>query len=200
MQKEEGIKMSSHDIGQAGMRMTLGQNIRERRKELGLTMAQVAEATGLTASFISQVETGKTGTSIDSLRLISGALKTPIFQLLLNENDSVGMVTRKSKRLTLNLPDSHLMYELLIPDLNHSFELWMGHLEPGSPSSADLKGHQGEECLLVLQGVMQIELADEKHLLYPGDTIIYDGRVPHKATSVGDEELVFLSVVAPAMF
>jgi transcriptional regulator with XRE-family HTH domain len=182
------------------MRLSLGQRIRERRKELGLTMAQVADVTGLTVSFISQVETGKTGTSIDSLRLFSEALDTPIFQFLLGVDDSVGIVTRRSGRRTLDLPDSHLKYELLLPNLNHSFELWMGHLEPGSQSSGVLKGHRGEECLLVLQGVMQIELPDEKHLLSQGDTIIYDGRVPHKASNVGEEELVFLSVVAPAMF
>jgi transcriptional regulator with XRE-family HTH domain len=185
---------------QAKERLDLGKRIRARRKQMKLTIAQIAERTGLTVSFLSQVERGKTGISIGSLRAISEVLEVPIFHFLLEEEGSLGMVVRKNERKKLRLPDSHLTYELLVPDLNRSLEFWMGRLEPGAASSDAPKSHPSEECLLVLEGVMEIEIGTQTHVLYPGDSICYDGRIPHRAINRHDRELVFISAVTPPVF
>jgi transcriptional regulator with XRE-family HTH domain len=181
-------------------RLELGRQIRARRKQKDLTIAQVAKATGLTASFLSQVETGKTGLSISSLRAISEVLDVPIFHFLLDTNESLGLVVRKDSRKKLRLPDSQLTYELLVPDLNRSLEFWMGRLEPGAGSSDGPRSHPSEECLLVLQGTMELELGEETYTLREGDSICYDGRIPHKAINIGDGPLIFVSASTPPVF
>jgi len=180
--------------------LALGKTIRKRRKQMKLTIAQMAKQTGLTVSFLSQVERGKTGISINSLRKISEVLGVPIFHFLLEEHDCLGTLVRKNERKTLHLPDSHLRYELLVPDLNRSCEFWIGYLEPGAASSDEPMSHPAEECLLVLEGVMELQIGQETHILYPGDSISYDGRIPHRAISRADEELVFVSAVVPPIF
>lgn len=62
--------------------LQLGVVIRERRTELGLRLVEVAEQTGLSHSFLSQLERGKTRASMRSLFAIASALQTTQEQLL----------------------------------------------------------------------------------------------------------------------
>ena len=99
--------------------MEFGNRIRARRQELGLSLRELAEQVGLTASFLSQIERDLTSPSIESLRKISDALEVPIFHFLL-EVDKKSPVVRRGERLTLTLPNSDLSYKLLTPDLSRS--------------------------------------------------------------------------------
>src|SRR5213082_2977265 len=77
----------------------LGQGIRAERLRQGMTLAQLAELTGLSPSALSQIERGVTDPSIGSLRRIASALQVPFFQFLL-ERDSPDPVVRKNERQT----------------------------------------------------------------------------------------------------
>ncbi len=178
----------------------MGKRIRRRREEKSLSITELSERTGLTASFISQVETGKTGLSINTLRELSGALDVPVFHFLLDEDDSVGVVVRKDQRPILELPNSKIRYELLMPRLNLNLEVFVGYLGPGCQSTDTPHGHASDECLLILHGQMDFTLGDEHYVLQTGDSISYDGRIPHRAVNSGSEELVFVAAVSPPNF
>jgi transcriptional regulator with XRE-family HTH domain len=62
--------------------MELGNRLRARRQELGLSLRELAERVGLTASFLSQIERDLASPSIESLRKISDALEVPNFHFL----------------------------------------------------------------------------------------------------------------------
>jgi uncharacterized cupin superfamily protein len=109
-------------------------------------------------------------------------------------------VVRKDERVILQLPDSNLRYELLVPNLNYNLELFIANLDPGSHSSDEPRTHPADECLLILSGTMELILGEERHILYAGDSITYDGRIPHKAINTGDVPLVFVSAVSPPVF
>ena len=179
---------------------SLGKRVRQRREEMKLSLAELAKMTGLTPSFLSQVETGKTGLSINSLRLLSDVLAVPIFHFLLEEDDAIGGVVRQDQRKTIRFPNSDMRYELLVPNLNYSLEVWMGHMEPGMHSSDEPRTHPADECMVILQGTMELHLGQETHTLVAGDSITYDGRIPHKAINVSDEELIFISAMSPPVF
>ena len=74
--------------------MELGDRVRERRQQLGLSLRDLAERSELTASFLSQVERGVTSPSIDSLRRVANALDVPVFHFLL-EPDRESPVVRE---------------------------------------------------------------------------------------------------------
>ena len=50
---------------------------------------------------------------------------------------------------------------------------------PGQDSALNRSQHEGEEFLFVLAGVLEVEIAGERHRLEPGDAIYYDSRQPH---------------------
>jgi len=110
--------------------MELGNRLRARRQELGLSLRELAERVGLTASFLSQIERDLASPSIESLRKISNALEVPIFHFLV-EPDAKSPVVRRGERALLKLPDSNLTYQLMTPDLNRKMEAFW---PKGSPA------------------------------------------------------------------
>jgi transcriptional regulator with XRE-family HTH domain len=61
---------------------TLGQRLRARRLDLGLTLAEVSEASKLSLPYISNLERGRGNPTIDALKAIAKALKIPLGQLM----------------------------------------------------------------------------------------------------------------------
>jgi len=167
--------------------------------EKNLSLKDLAEKVSLTASFLSQVERELAEPSITSLRKIAEALEVPIFYFLLDDENS-SPVVRKNERKTLKFPESHVVFELLSPDLNRQMEVMIARLEVGAVSCNEPLSHPGEECIFVLQGAMDIEIGEEHYVLEEGDSIYYFAAIPHRLSSVGEEDLVFLSAITPPRF
>jgi transcriptional regulator with XRE-family HTH domain len=179
--------------------MELGQRIRERRQELGLSLRELAERVGLTASFLSQIERNLASPSIDSLRKVSDALEVPIFHFLLEPNLK-SPVVRRDQRVRLTLPDSDLTYQLLTPDLNRQMEAFLAEREPGQEKITVPLRQQTEEFMYVLQGQLEIQLSEEVYLLGPGDSIYFEGLMLRRLAARGDQTLRFISVITPPIF
>ncbi len=177
----------------------LGSRIRSKRLEKDLSLREVAEKAGLTASFLSQVERDLAEPSITSLRRIAQALGVPIFYFLLDSAEE-SPVVRSNARKVLRLPESHVTYELLSPDLDRKMEVVMGRLAPERSTCDVPLTHPGEECIIVLEGSADIELGTEVHRLDKGDSIYYFCSVPHKLMNVGDGDLKFIMVITPPAF
>jgi CheY-like chemotaxis protein len=68
-------------MSEAALRESLGAAIRERRKGLGLTLAQMAQRTGVSLGYLSQIELGKNSASIETLYRISLGLGIKMSEL-----------------------------------------------------------------------------------------------------------------------
>jgi len=179
--------------------MGLGQRIRARRNELGLTLRELAAEAGCTASFISQIERGQSSPSIESLQRISGALDVPIFHFLLEPRDR-SPVVRRDKRLKLTVPGSSLAYELLTPDLTRQMEAFLIEREPGEEKAVEPLRQYTEELIYVLQGQLEIQLGEDVYHMGPGDSIYFEGLVLRRIAARGDVTLRFISVITPPVF
>lgn len=177
----------------------LGLKIRTRRQELDMSIKQLADLTGLTSGFISQVERNQTEPSITSLRKLAEALEVAVFHFFIDEVNN-NCVVRKHQRQKIKFRDSHLAYELLSPDLNRQMEMFYAELEPKAATSDELMAHNGEEVILVLKGTMEITVGTDVYLLEEGDAIYYFASIPHRIVNIGDEELAFVSTITPPRF
>lgn len=177
----------------------LGKKIRETRVSEGMNLSQLAEKISKTSSYLSQIERGLAEPSITSLREISRALNVPMFYFL-NDSKEHCQVVRRDDRRTLTLPHSHISYELISPDLNRQMEIVYFKMEPGASTCESPLPHDGEECSLVLEGKMEIQIGDEFFTLGKEDSIYYKASIPHKITSIGEQDLVFVSSITPPRF
>ncbi len=187
---------------------SIALRIKGRRQEIGLSLRELARRTGLTASFLSQVERGQTNTSIDSLRRIATALGVPILHLLSDSQaDSAkptgpkhNPVVRANHRSRLSLPDSHVTYELLTPDLARKMEVFIGRLMPGKENVARPLREPTEECIYVLSGALCVGLDTDEYILYSGDTTYFEGALLRKLACASNEEVVWISIITPPVF
>jgi len=126
-------------------------------------------------------------------------LDVPIFYFLIDDKKQSAIV-RKNERRVLKFPESHLTYELLTPDLSKRMEIIRTRIEPGANTCTKPLSHKGEECTLVIQGKMLIQIGENEYELETGDTIYYIASIPHKITSIGKKSLVIISAMTPANF
>ena len=181
--------------------MGLGERIRARRKELGLSQSDLAERTGMTASFVSQVERGVTSPSIDSLYRISQALDVPVFHFLL-EPEATSPVVRHNERVQLAWPwaGPELAFQLLTPRTSQRLEAFLTEWQPGEGGSASGFGDATEEFIYVLDGQLEVRVGEEAYLLGPGDAICFEGVMLQGMEPRGDQTVRFLSVITPPAF
>lgn len=177
----------------------LGEKIRNKRMELGMSLKELAEKAGLTSGGLSQIERDLTDPSIASLRKIANVLDVAVFYFLMEETGT-NPVVRKKDRKILKLPKSHTSYELLCPDLKRQMEMFIGRLKPGASTGEKLNSQNGEEVILVMEGTMCIQILEDEYVLEEGDTIYFASSTLRKIKNIGDIELVIISTVTPPNF
>ncbi len=176
--------------------MHLGERIKARRKELRLSLRELAEQVDLTASFLSQIERDQSSPSIESLRKISNALDVPIFYFLIEANGR-SPVVRRNQRLTVGWPNSNLAFQLLTPDLQRKMEALLYEQEPTGEDFATPLDQLTEEFIYVLQGQLEIQLGEDVYRLGPGDTVYFEGPLLRRLAAIGDETLRVIAVITP---
>jgi transcriptional regulator with XRE-family HTH domain len=159
----------------------IGHRIKERRMEQNLSLRDLGTKTGLTASFLSQIENDLTEPSITSLQKIATALK----------------VVRDGSRRKLSFPNPHLTYELLTANLNRQMAGFIIQLKAGESHNAQQLYRATEEMMYVIQGELEIQVGENKHHLKSGDSIYYEGAQLTGFSSVGIEDLKVLCVITP---
>jgi transcriptional regulator with XRE-family HTH domain len=206
----------------------IGHRIKARRKQLDLSLRDLAERADLTASFLSQVERGKANVSIDSLRRIAEAMNVSMLRFLepaasdgrtapsarsaaASESDSgkpdngpqrpeYSPVLRADARPRLIFPDTGVTYELLTPDLGHQMEAICGRLAPGVENVVRPLREPTEEWIYVVSGLLKVGLENAEYVLAPGDSIYFEGYALRELVCAGDEEVVWISVITPPVF
>jgi transcriptional regulator with XRE-family HTH domain len=174
----------------------IGQRIRDRRNQLNLTLRELADKVGVTSSFLSYVERGVVSPSLTSLARIVEELGVPLAYIF-SDGATASQAVRAAERPSLKLPDSNVSYELLTRYPGSRMGCMVVHLEPGTSSFDTPKQHPQEQCVLLLQGRLKVELGTETFFLEEGDSTHYDGLIAHRFVSVGEQGAVYLLVVAP---
>jgi transcriptional regulator with XRE-family HTH domain len=179
-----------------------GQRLRQRRKDLGLTLRELANQTGLTASFLSQVERGRTSLSVDSLRRVIDALGLSILNFLDNIQ-APEPVVRGDRRPKLTLSGSEVSYELLVPDLSRRMEVFIGRIGPGEGNVVvrpPLR-EPTEECVYLLEGKLKVGLVRGDYLLEAGDSIYFEGGELLEIANASETlEAVWISMITPPVY
>lgn len=191
----------------------IGDQLRERRRTLGLSLRDLAERLGVSPSLISQIERGRANPSVSTLYALVGELDVSLDELLFNGRRppdaggpgetgdersgaadrppngpaAVGPVQRAASRQHIRLA-SGVIWERLTTVSEPGIEFLYVIYEVGGASSQDdaFQRHAGHEWGYVISGELQVTIGFDESLLEPGDAISIDSRIPHRLTNVGD--------------
>ena len=164
--------------------MQLGRKIRDLRLRRGLTVQQLAEATGLSKGFVSQVENGRTSPSLATLQDLARSLETSVAYLVVEE-DLVPYVVRRAERPSMSVNGSGSRVEVMSAQPRRNLELLHAELPPGVSMGHKRQFHHGEEVVLCVEGRISLSCGDHVVMLDAGDSCHFDGRVPHSIENAG---------------
>ena len=177
----------------------IGQRVRARRTELGKSLRDLASEVDLTASFLSQIEREQADPSIKSLRRIASALGVPMLYFLA-ENGDPEPVVRRDQRKLLRMPESQVTYELLTPSVQRRMEMFVARIHPSDKNVVHRLPHPTEECILIQEGRLHVQLDDAQWELEPGDSIFFESGCLCSLSAIGDEPAVVVWAVTPPVF
>jgi transcriptional regulator with XRE-family HTH domain len=178
----------------------LGERLRALRVGRRRTLREVAEAAGVSESFVSQVERGRTGASVASLQRLAGALGIEVSDLFASDGLPRPTVLRREARQTVLW--GHLGRKaLLTPKPFHALEVVAAEFEPGGSTGDETYTHgDSEELLLVLEGRVHLQLGDESYDLASGDSVHYRSSTPHRISNPGAETAEVVFVISPPSY
>jgi len=180
----------------------LGQRIRTERLRRDLSLRALAREVGVSASMISQIETGKAQPSVSTLYAITSILGMSIqdvFETAPADDDAgpavvprpttvlsvrglrLGPLVRPAQRQVLTL-DSGVTWERLGTLPGRRIDFLRVTYAPGGTSSStgDLMRHPGSEFGFLLSGDLVLTLGFEELTLHPGDAVSFDSTTPHR--------------------
>ena len=176
----------------------LGMRLKSLRLARRLSLRDLAEKTGTSASFISQLERGLTGASTASLNQIASALGVSV-ALLFAESTAHNHhgVLRRSERPSLPPSDGCRKMLLSRPPLS-DMEVYVGEFEIGGSTGSDQYTHgDAHEMLVVLRGIVEVSLGEARHVLEEGDSIEYATSTPHRIENIGSGRAEVMWIIAP---
>jgi mannose-6-phosphate isomerase-like protein (cupin superfamily) len=193
------VTSSTEDVG-----LRLGGAIRARRRQLGMTLVEVAGSASLSHPFLSQLERGLARPSMRSLTAIAATLGTTA-QALMAESElpaspdagSAGPGPAGQGRASTG-PVSVVRQATEIPPVDSPG----GAVRPlvrgeramlpveyiGAPREFDeYIRHDGEEFVYVARGAIEVDIEGELHAAAAGDSIYYAGGLRHRWRSISDD-------------
>jgi transcriptional regulator with XRE-family HTH domain len=187
----------------------VGERIRRFRKEKGLTLRALADLTGRSIGFLSQVERGLSSISLTALRDLAASLGRPMAAFFdvadpgLDDDDRgpVWTLTRAGEESSEVMFSGTRRYQLLSARTGGLvLEPLIVHIAPGGIIEETDPGHVGEEFAYVLKGELLYVIDDREYRLGPGDCMHLRSNVRHRIHNDGDEVTVVVSVLTPRLF
>jgi transcriptional regulator with XRE-family HTH domain len=178
----------------------VGERLRERRKELSLSVRELARRVAVSPSLISQIENGKTSPSVGTLYAIVSEMDLSLDEVFSGVADSgrrgfnggrdsgPSPVVSETERKEISL-GSGVRWQRLTRSADPNVDFLHVIYEPGGASCAEdhLMRHAGQEYGYVISGRLSVTIGFANYELTAGDSISFDSTEPHRLVAVGGE-------------
>lgn len=178
----------------------VGDRVREFRMSLNLTVAELAERTGMSKAMLSKVENNRASASLSTLARLSTALGVPItalFRGLDEQHEVVFVKSGQGQEITQESPRPGADYRL-VGMLRGQHQ----RIEPSLITFTEpinqfpLYQHGGSELIYMIYGVMEYGCGRSRFVLESGDVLQFQGNISHGATQLTRLPIQFLSIKA----
>jgi transcriptional regulator with XRE-family HTH domain len=153
----------------------VGGQVKRWRNERGMTLANVAERTGLNIGYLSQIENDKASPSLACLASIGGALDVPIAWFFMGDVPAPLVIRASERPATVSElgrvehVDGRASRDISIIEVTAA----------GTGDRVGAHSHAGDEHHIVLRGRFRLTQGDHVVDAGPGDYVRWDGTIPH---------------------
>jgi transcriptional regulator with XRE-family HTH domain len=187
------------EAGSSGvLTRVIANHVRSRRQEIGLNLGQLAERSGISKGMASKIENAVTSPSLTTLERLAAALDMPVtslFRGLAEERDAVFVKAGSGPEIVRQGTRAGHTYELLgtLRGPKKQIEPLLVSLTERS-EVFPLFQHAGMEMLYMLEGLMEYSYGKQHYRMEPGDTLQFEGDIPHGPTLLIKLPIRFLSI------
>ncbi len=177
----------------------LGVQVRALRRQLDLTVSDLASSAGISIGMLSKIENGQISPSLATLQAIASALNVPITTLFsaFEERRDCSFV-RSGQGVIIERRGTKVghQYELLGHGLGGDVvvEPYLITLSEGAAPYTEFR-HAGVEFIYMLTGEVMYRHADRSYHLRPGDSLMFDSGAAHGPESLLVTPMTYLSVI-----
>lgn len=186
------------------MNFDIGSRLRKVREERGLSQRQLAARAGLTSSTISLIEHNKTSPSVASLKSLLDAIPLSLSEFFSAIEETGPPRYFYAASEFTEISPAHDEAEVSLRQVGdasrHSIQMLRETYAPGGDTGPDMLRHEAEEAGIVISGVIEVTVGDERRVLNPGDGYLFDSRLPHRFRNIGNSDCVVVSACTPPTF
>lgn len=174
----------------------LGRNLRARRKALGMTLVQVGEKAGLSATFISQVERGRHRPSVPALHRLAEALDTSAYTMLIPASStSSGFEINRSATRAAFPQEEGSSTSRAWPLVSAGNQLRAIEVTGGPLTWQGPFVHRNDEFMYVLNGEIEVSLDGTLDTLTAGDSLLFSGGIALRWRALDADARVMIVIV-----
>ena len=173
----------------------VGARVLEMRNQRGLSLRALAELCELSPNTISLIERGSTSPSVSTLQRLASALGVHINAFFVDPAEKVQLILTRAAERTRSGSASVMLESLGYGIEGQACDPFVVILKPGASSGRQRMAHAGSEMIFVFSGQLEVEVADTRYLLNPGDNLLYRAEQPHGWRNPTNEPAEFLMMM-----
>ncbi|MGI3165411.1 cupin domain-containing protein [Pseudooceanicola sp. 200-1SW] len=185
----------------------IGARLLAMRKAAQLSQRQLAERAGVPHAQISIIEKNKSSPSIATLRKILSGLGMTMADFFDSERQAPegpffgpeDLLDLTSKLPVTGVADvaGRIAFRQIGDAHRHNLQILHEVYEPGADTGETMLEHFSNEGGYVIEGALELTVGDEVRVLRPGDSYLFDSRVPHRFRNVHDGRTIVISACTP---
>ncbi len=180
--------------------MEMAARIRELREIMGFTAAEMAVKTDVSTEEYLRCENGESDLNFAFIYRCALAFNVDVTDIIEGKSPTLKSytVTRKGQGQRIEQAHGMVYYNLAAAFQNRIAEplyVRSEYSEEAQHRDIELTTHAGQECDLIIEGHLKVQVGEHKVVLGPGDSIYYDSGTPHGMIAIDGEDCIFYAIV-----
>ena len=178
----------------------MAARIRELREIEGLSVADMAQKTAVSEEEYTACENGESDLNFAFIYRCALAFNVDVTDIIEGQSPTLRSytVTRKGEGQRIEKAHGMTYYNLAAAFQNRIAEplyVKSAYSEETQHRDIELTTHAGQECDLIIEGKLKVQVGEHKEILGPGDSIYYDSSTPHGMIAVDGKDCIFYAIV-----
>ena len=182
------------------MHQEIGRRLREIRTRLGMSQRQLGRVSGVANATISQIESNKLNPTVSMLKKVLDGIPISLAEFFAENAEFAERIFYRVDDLT-KIADGGVSYLQVGANLhNRSIQFLKECYQPGAGTGKHAMTHEGEECGIILNGRLDVTVAEQTTVLKAGDAYYFRSDQPHQFQNSGSEPCELITACTPPSF